>query len=41
VAGGPLADVLTARALSDCYGLNLSLTCQEGRWTVRVNGSGR
>ena len=41
VAGGPLADVLTARALSDCYGLDLSLTCEEGRWTVRVKGAGR
>lgn len=41
VSGGPLTDVLTARALSDCYGLDLSLACEEGRWTVRVKGADR
>ena len=39
-ATGPLIDVLTDRALSDCYGLDLSLTCEAGRWTVRVDGTG-
>ncbi len=38
-ATGPLADVLTDRALSDCYGLYLSLTCEAGRWTVQVDGT--
>ena len=41
VAAGPLADVLTARSLSDCYGIDLSLRSEAGRWTVRVDGTVR
>ncbi len=41
VAAGPLGEVLTARMLSDCYGLELDLTCRAGRWTVRVDGDAR
>ncbi len=36
VKSGPLVKVLTARALSDCYGLPLSLSQNAGRWSVRV-----
>lgn len=35
-ATGPLDDVLTSRALSDCYGLDLRLANEAGRWSVRV-----
>ena len=41
VDAGPLADVVTERALSDCYGLDLRLSHVAGRWSVRVNGSDR
>jgi iron complex transport system ATP-binding protein len=34
---GPLGEVLTARALSDCYGLSLSLSQDVGRWSVRLD----
>ncbi len=37
VDSGPLVEVLTARALSDCYGLSLSLSQDAGRWSVRVD----
>ncbi|SVB02688.1 uncharacterized protein METZ01_LOCUS155542 [marine metagenome] len=37
VKSGPLVEVLTARALSDCYGLPLSLSQDAGRWSVRVD----
>ena len=37
VKSGPLVEVLTARALSDCYGLPLSLNQDAGRWSVRVD----
>ena len=35
-AAGPLGEVLSSRALSDCYGLDLRLSTGAGRWTVRV-----
>jgi len=35
-AVGPLDEVLTDEALSDCYGLDLRLGTAAGRWTVRV-----
>jgi ABC-type cobalamin transport system ATPase subunit len=35
-AAGSLKKVLTSRALSDCYGLDLRLANEAGRWTVRV-----
>ncbi len=39
-AAGPLDQVLTDEALSDCYGLDLRLSSEAGRWTVRpVPGS--
>ena len=37
VKAGPLVEVLTARALSDCYGLSLSLSQDVGRWSVRLD----
>ena len=36
ITAGSLNDVLTAKVLSDCYGLDLSLTCEAGRWSVQV-----
>ena len=41
VTAGPLNDVLTAKVLSDCYGLDLSLTRVADRWSVRVRGDGQ
>ncbi len=35
VKSGPLVEVLTAQALSDCYGLPLSLSQTAGRWSIR------
>jgi iron complex transport system ATP-binding protein len=35
VAGGPADDVLTAEALSETFGLALSLTRTDGRYTAR------
>ncbi len=35
-AVGPIDEVLTDEALSDCYGLDLRLDTAAGRWTVRV-----
>ena len=34
-AAGPLGEVLSSRALSDCYGLALRQSTGAGRWTVR------
>lgn len=36
VASGPLENVLTERALSECFGLPLRLERQGGRWTARA-----
>jgi iron complex transport system ATP-binding protein len=36
VAGGPLAEVLTSRSLSDCFGLRLRLRHDRGRWSCRA-----
>ena len=35
-ASGPLEEVLTEESLSECYGLDLRLSSEDGRWTVRV-----
>jgi len=35
VGSGPLTDVLTATALSDCFGLALDLDHRDGRWSAR------
>jgi len=35
-AAGPLPEVLTADALSDCFGLPLALDCHDGRWSARA-----
>ncbi|MBL77418.1 MAG: iron ABC transporter ATP-binding protein [Acidimicrobiaceae bacterium] len=35
-ASGPLEEVLTGESLSECYGLDLRLSSEDGRWTVRV-----
>jgi len=40
IKSGPLAEVLTDQALSDCYGLSLSLSQDAGRWSVRVGDPG-
>ena len=37
IKSGPLDEVLTARALAECYGLSLSLSQNAGRWSVRVD----
>ncbi len=37
-ADGPLAEVLTASSLSATYGLDLALSVDNGRWSVRVAG---
>ncbi len=36
VGRGPLDEVLTAEALSDCFGLALDLGRSDGRWTARA-----
>ena len=36
ISAGRLDEVLTDEALSDCYGLNLRLTNDDGRWAVRL-----
>ena len=35
-AAGPLAEVLTAEALSECFGLPLEVTERRGRWTAQA-----
>ena len=37
VAGGPLADVLTDEALSEAFGLPLTVEHRDGRWYARRN----
>ncbi len=39
VAMGPIEDVLTERSLGDCFGLAITLTREEGRWTARASPS--
>ena len=39
VAKGPIEDVLTERSLGDCFGLAITLTREEGRWTARASPS--
>jgi len=39
VAMGPIEDVLTERSLEDCFGLAVTLTREEGRWTARASPS--
>ena len=36
VACGPIEEVLTEEALSECFGMRLRLDRQEGRWTARA-----
>jgi iron complex transport system ATP-binding protein len=38
-AAGPLDEVLTDPTLSACFGLDLRLAREDGRWSVRVDGS--
>jgi len=37
VAAGPLATVVTSEALSQCYGMDLRLSADGGRWTIQIN----
>ncbi len=39
VATGPIEDVLTERSLAHCFGLAVTLTREEGRWTARASPS--
>ena len=39
VAMGPIDDVLTERSLQHCFGLAVTLTREEGRWTARASPS--
>ena len=39
VASGPLSEVMTAASLSATYGLDLDLSVDAGRWSVRVTGT--
>ena len=39
VAMGPIEDVLTERSLEHCFGLAVTLTREEGRWTARASPS--
>jgi iron complex transport system ATP-binding protein len=34
VAAGPVADLLTGPSLSDLYGIDLDVTCRDGRWSA-------
>ena len=38
VAAGPLGETLTAAALSACFGLDLSVSHANGRWTAHASG---
>ncbi len=39
VAMGPIEDVLTERSLEHCFGLAITLTREDGRWTARASPS--
>jgi iron complex transport system ATP-binding protein len=36
VVAGPITDALRADALSECFGIALTLRCEAGRWTCRA-----
>ena len=40
-AAGLLATVLTSKALSQCYGMDLHLSTDAGRWTIQVDRTDR
>jgi iron complex transport system ATP-binding protein len=35
LASGPATEVLTSQAMSECFGLDLVVRCQDGRWSAR------
>jgi iron complex transport system ATP-binding protein len=39
VAMGPIEDALTQSSLQQCFGLAVTLTRDEGRWTARASPS--
>ena len=40
-AAGPLSTVVTSTALSQCFGMDLRLSTDSGRWTIRVERTDR
>lgn len=38
LAAGPIEEVFTASAVSDCFGVSLSVGHEAGRWSVRATG---
>ncbi|MDZ7674135.1 MAG: ATP-binding cassette domain-containing protein [Acidimicrobiales bacterium] len=38
VGAGPTAELLTSERLSDLYGIDLSVTCSDGRWSAVAGG---
>ncbi len=40
LAAGPIEEVLTGSAVSDCFGVSVSVGREAGRWWVRASGEG-
>ncbi len=40
VAAGPLAEVLTSAAVSECFGVEVTVECSAGRWSTRARWAG-
>jgi iron complex transport system ATP-binding protein len=39
VAVGPIEEAMTDRSLERCFGLNVTLTREDGRWAARASPS--